>query len=361
MSAQGFLIGASNKNIHLVLSQVDIRDTHAIGSNSLLWKMITRFQVISGSHWGGLQNMAEEDALLALQHECSNVKTYKELWNILEAKYMAEDASSKKFLVSNFTNYKMTDSRPVLEQYNEVLGIIGRFTQHKMNMDESIQEELTLVELGSHLRIKESLRVHDNDKPKGDNVAGLSVVNMMKHNNSFRVPNKRNRITSYELSTKKKPNLNYLRVWGCKAFVRLLDPKLKTLGKRGIKCIFVGYAKHSKVFVFYIIEPNDSVTINSIIESRDAIFDKNRFSSVSRPSQRSMVNETEDIGGSVVLEKVTKEVVQQPEPELRKSKRHRTPKDFGPEFQLYLIEGIRDEVHGTFRGRKRKSTRTIEA
>nr|GFC93144.1 zinc finger, CCHC-type [Tanacetum cinerariifolium] len=99
----------------------------------------------------------------------------------LEAKYMAEDASSKKFLVNNFTNYKMNDSRPVLNQYNELLGIHGRFTQHKMNMDESIKvssiidkllpswkdfkhtlkhlkDELILVELGSYLRIEESLR-----------------------------------------------------------------------------------------------------------------------------------------------------------------------------------------------------------
>ncbi|GJR15289.1 zinc finger, CCHC-type containing protein [Tanacetum coccineum] len=68
-----------------------------------------------------------------------NVKSSKELWDSLEAKYMAEDASSKKFLVINFTNYKMTDSRPVMEQYNELLGILGRFTQHKMNMDEAIQ------------------------------------------------------------------------------------------------------------------------------------------------------------------------------------------------------------------------------
>ncbi|GJR21743.1 zinc finger, CCHC-type containing protein [Tanacetum coccineum] len=159
-----------------------------------------------------------------------------------------------------------------------------------------------------------------------------------------RVPNKRNMITPYELWTKKKPNLNYLRVWGCRAVVRLPDPKLKTLGERGIECIFVGYAEHSKAFRFYVIEPNESVAINSIIESRDAIFDENRFSSVPRPSQRSLVNGTEDSGGSVVLEKVTDEVVQQPEPELRKSKRHRTPKDFRPEFQLYLIEGTRDEV-----------------
>ncbi|GJW34701.1 hypothetical protein Tco_0057621 [Tanacetum coccineum] len=89
----------------------------------------------------------------------------------------------------------MTDSRPVLEQYNELLGILGRFTQHNMNMDESIKvsciidklppswkdfkhtlkhlkEDLTLIELGSYLCIEESLRAQDNDKPKGNNVAG---------------------------------------------------------------------------------------------------------------------------------------------------------------------------------------------
>ncbi|GJV50827.1 histone deacetylase 5 [Tanacetum coccineum] len=48
------------------------------------------------------------------------------------------------------------------------------------------KEELTLVELGSHLCIEESLWVQDNDKPKGNNVVGPSVVNMMKHNNFIR-------------------------------------------------------------------------------------------------------------------------------------------------------------------------------
>ncbi|GKG25392.1 hypothetical protein Tco_0396020, partial [Tanacetum coccineum] len=90
---------------------------------------------------------------------------------------------------------------------------------------------------------------------------------------------------------------------------------------------------------FYVIEPNDSVAINLIIKLKDAIFDENRFSSVPRPSL-SIPKGTKDIGGLVVPEVV----VQQPESELRKSKRNRTPKDFGPEFQLYLIEGTRDEV-----------------
>ncbi|GJY33501.1 hypothetical protein Tco_0417970 [Tanacetum coccineum] len=47
-------------------------------------------------------------------------------------------------------------------------------------------EELTLVDLDNHLRIEESLGVQDNDKPKGNNVDGPSVINMMEHNTSFR-------------------------------------------------------------------------------------------------------------------------------------------------------------------------------
>ncbi|GJZ42198.1 zinc finger, CCHC-type containing protein [Tanacetum coccineum] len=127
------------------------------------------------------------------------------------------------------------------------------------------KEELTLVELGSHMRIDESLRAHDSDKPKGNNVAGPQAV------------------------------------------VRLPDPKLKTLSERGIECIFAGYAEHSKAFRFYVIKHNESISINSIIESRDVM-------------------------------------TQQPEPELKKSKRIRTSKNFGPEFQLYLIKETRDEV-----------------
>nr|GEX25383.1 hypothetical protein [Tanacetum cinerariifolium] len=60
----------------------------------------------------------------------------------------------------------MTDSTLVMEQYNELLGIRERFTQHKMNMDDVIQ-------------------VQDSDKPKRNNVVGPSVVFMVEHNNSI--------------------------------------------------------------------------------------------------------------------------------------------------------------------------------
>ncbi|GJX17087.1 hypothetical protein Tco_0217919 [Tanacetum coccineum] len=165
------------------------------GADFRRWKKKMHFLLSSMSVVGLILNGMSDPLFNIYQ----NVESSKELWDSLKAKYMAEDASSKKFLVSNFTNYKMTDSRPVMEQYNELLGIFGRFTQHKMNMDEAIQvsciidkllpswkdfkhilkhkkEELTLVELDSHLRIKESLRVHDSDKSKGNNVVGPSVL-----------------------------------------------------------------------------------------------------------------------------------------------------------------------------------------
>ena len=74
--------------------------------------------------------------------------------------------------------------------------------------------------------------------------------------------------------------MSYLRVWGCSAIVKLTDPKQKTLGERGIDCIFVGYAENSKAYRFYVIEPNDAHSVHAVIESREAIFDENQFLSI---------------------------------------------------------------------------------
>nr|GEU30006.1 hypothetical protein [Tanacetum cinerariifolium] len=138
---------------------------------------------------------------------------------------------------NNFTNYKVTDSKPVMKQYNELLGIPGRFTQHKINMYDAIQvsciidklhpfwkdfkhtlkhnkEELTLVELGSQLRIEDSLRAQDSDKPKGNNVAGPSVVNMMEHNNF--VGYNDNKVKRKHLDTQVDPNKkSKVTCWKC--------------------------------------------------------------------------------------------------------------------------------------------------
>nr|GEU76737.1 hypothetical protein [Tanacetum cinerariifolium] len=121
------------------------------------------------------------------------------------------------------------------------------------------------------------------------------------------------------------------------AVVRLPYPKRKTLCEKGIDCIFVGYAEHSKAYRFYIIKPNDSVSINSIIESRDVIFDENHFSSIPRP--KDIIPNSDESQRNDHSDDVPNEI-----PEPRKGKKVRKAKSYGCDFQLYLVEGSRDQV-----------------
>nr|GEY67096.1 zinc finger, CCHC-type [Tanacetum cinerariifolium] len=199
-------------------------------------------------------------------------------------------------------------------------------------------DDLSLVQLGSHLRIEESLRAQDSDKRKGKEVVGTSV-NIIeeggknKHhkqnknkkrsneNNSGSSSNKKPKLECWKCGktghfkrdyrSGKKNNANAgdrcrfktyepvkdgsvlymgddhfapvhgkgsvalefssgktINLFNVLAVVRLPDPKRKTLGEKGIDCIFVGYAEHSKA---YSIE-EDPRTYNEAIQSRDATF-----------------------------------------------------------------------------------------
>ncbi|GKB84664.1 zinc finger, CCHC-type containing protein, partial [Tanacetum coccineum] len=127
-------------------------------------------------------------------------------------------------------------------------------------------------------------------------------------------------------------------LWGeAMVVVRLPDTKRKTLGEKGIDCIFVGYAEHSKAYRFYVIESNDFVSINIIIELRDAIFDENHFSSITRQTDiipNSDESQKDDHSNDVPSET----------PEPRKGKRARKAKSYGFDFQLNLVEGLRDQI-----------------
>src|SRR3954465_5625936 len=46
-----------------------------------------------------------------------------------------------------------------------------------------------------------------------------------------------------------KPKLSYLKIWGCEAYVRKLQPD--KLESKAEKCIFVGYPKETIGYTFY--------------------------------------------------------------------------------------------------------------
>nr|GEZ51906.1 hypothetical protein [Tanacetum cinerariifolium] len=118
-----------------------------------------------------------------------------------------------------YQNVESSETIPVMGQYNELLGILRRFTQLKINMNEAIQvsciidklppswkdfkhilkhqkKELTLFELGSRLRVEESLIVYTNNRGKcgkvGNKANGSSTngsvdgsTNSLKGQNMF--------------------------------------------------------------------------------------------------------------------------------------------------------------------------------
>jgi hypothetical protein len=139
------------------------------------------------------------------------------------------------------------------------------------------------------------------------------------------VPSKRNHFSPYELWFKRKPNINYFKLWGCLAYVRLPDIKRSKLGPRTSKCVFLGYAFHSKSYRFLELDSN------VIIESRDAEFFESNTIKNSNFSEASTSN-NENNFENIVSEN-------EENFEIRKSKRIRKEKNFGTDFLTYFIEG----------------------
>ncbi|GKB85815.1 zinc finger, CCHC-type containing protein, partial [Tanacetum coccineum] len=119
-----------------------------------------------------------------------------------------EDASSKKFLVSNFNNYKMVDSSII-----DKLPPSWKDFKHTLKHN---KDELSLVQVGSHFRIEETLRAEESGKGKGKEIAGSSSVNMIedgknKNNNKNTNGKKRNHDGNNDGSNKKSK----LTCWKC--------------------------------------------------------------------------------------------------------------------------------------------------
>ena len=64
-----------------------------------------------------------------------------------------------------------------------------------------------------------------------------------------RVPTKSAPKSPYEMWWGKKPNISFMKIWGCDAYVkRLVSDKLEPKSE---KCVFVGYPKETKGYYFY--------------------------------------------------------------------------------------------------------------
>ncbi|GJS78816.1 quinone oxidoreductase-like protein 2 [Tanacetum coccineum] len=290
---------------------LDIKNRKAIGKVMIIFDDPKSISYLLGENEGvNVGNLVQVRDLVILRNGFGDIYQYhgsaKELWDSLETKYMVEDVSSKKFPASIFFNYKTVDSRPVMEQYNELLRILDFKHTLKHNKD-----ELTHVELGSHLRIEESLKARELTSQR-ETLMMMLYGGLTLELQSMRVKiddgSRHDRVKDFgSLGLKGSCKTFGLRFRNGRLGSLLLDFRfiLKAFWKEfsmslGGSFGDFGIALFLKISSrFYVIERHEFFSINSIIESRDAIFDENIFSSIPRPSHEiPNKNGSDDIGDS---------------------------------------------------------------
>jgi hypothetical protein len=93
-----------------------------------------------------------------------------------------------------------------------------------------------------------------------------------------RVLTKNREVTPYEEWNGRKPNVNFLRTWGCLAKVNLPKPKKRKLGPKTVDCALLGYARNNMTYRFLVVKSNTpEQNVNIIMESREASFFENIF------------------------------------------------------------------------------------
>ncbi|KAK8999695.1 hypothetical protein V6N11_065192 [Hibiscus sabdariffa] len=82
-----------------------------------------------------------------------------------------------------------------------------------------------------------------------------------------RVPSKSVQKTPHEMWTGRRPNMSFMKIWGCKAYVKhQMSTKLEPKSE---KCTFVGYPKETKGYYFY----NE----NKVFVARTGVFLEKEF------------------------------------------------------------------------------------
>ena len=83
-----------------------------------------------------------------------------------------------------------------------------------------------------------------------------------------RCPTKELKVTPHEVWTGRKPQVEHLRVFGCKAYAHVPKEKRDKLDAKSRECLFLGYPLGSKAYRLYDVEDK------RIIISRDVVFDE---------------------------------------------------------------------------------------
>ena len=94
--------------------------------------------------------------------------------------------------------------------------------------------------------------------------------------------------TPFAVAFGRKPSLQHLRVFGCRAYVLIQKDQRKSLQPHSVACIFLGYSDKIKGWGCY------NPVIKKVIVSRDVIFNEGEYPGL---STKSVLSGTQPRGG----------------------------------------------------------------
>ena len=100
----------------------------------------------------------EEDELIRKGHilntlsDClydlyTSMKSPKDIWNALEAKYKTEKIGTNKFIIQKYFDYKMLDNISILDQVYELQIVVNKLRDLSINISESFQVGAIITKL----------------------------------------------------------------------------------------------------------------------------------------------------------------------------------------------------------------------
>ena len=155
----------------------------------------------------------------------TNTNSAREIWEALENKYKAEEEGTKKFLISQYIDFKFFDEKPLLPQIHELQVIVNKLKVLKIELPEAFQvgaivaklpsswkgyrkrilhksEDYSLEEIQKHLRIEEESR--SRDKMVEESNGGTNKANAVSKANHPKGKNNNDKRNSGNYMSPKK-------------------------------------------------------------------------------------------------------------------------------------------------------------
>ena len=88
------------------------------------------------------------------------MKSSKEIWNALDAKYKTEKVGMNKFIIQKYFDYKILNNISVLDQVHELQLLVNKLRDLSINIPESFQVGAIIVKLSpSWNNFRKKLRI----------------------------------------------------------------------------------------------------------------------------------------------------------------------------------------------------------